>query len=67
MTLKRMSGMLCLTVSDNGKGVDPRRADFGAGGRLVEIFAQQLSGALSRESGDRGTIVRLTLPSNEAS
>jgi len=66
VTLKRMSGMLCLTVSDNGKGVDPRRADSGVGGRLVEIFAQQLSGALSRESGDTGTIVRLTLPSNEA-
>jgi len=31
-------------VSDDGKGVDPRRADSGLGGRLVETFARQLGG-----------------------
>jgi len=39
----------------------------GLGGRLVEGFAHQLGGQLERESGDKGTIVRLTLPSREAS
>jgi len=44
-----------------------RRADSGLGGRLVEGFAQQLGGQLKRESGDKATIVCLTLPSREAS
>jgi two-component sensor histidine kinase len=34
---------------------------------LVEIFARQLGGQVERESGRKGTIVRLTLPSREAS
>jgi PAS domain S-box-containing protein len=67
VTLKRAPGELRLTVSDDGKGVDPRRADSGLGGRLVEGFAQQLGGQLERESGNKGTIVCLTLPSGEAS
>jgi PAS domain S-box-containing protein len=67
VTLKRAPGELRLTVSDDGKGVDPRRADSGRGGRLVEGFAQQLGGQLKRESGNKGTIVCLTLPSGEAS
>jgi PAS domain S-box-containing protein len=67
VTLKRIPGELRLTVSDNGKGVDPRRADSGVGGRLVEIFARQLGGQVERESGNNGTIVCLTLPSREAS
>jgi two-component sensor histidine kinase len=67
VTLKRAPGELRLTVSDDGKGVDPRRADSGLGGRLVEGFAQQLGGQLKRESGNKGTIVCLTLPSGEAS
>jgi two-component sensor histidine kinase len=67
VTLKRVPGELRLMVADNGQGVDPPRADSGLGGRLVEGFAQQLGGQLERESGDRGTIVRLTLPSREAS
>jgi chemotaxis protein methyltransferase CheR len=67
VTLKRAPGELRLTVSDDGKGVDPRRADSGLGGRLVEGFAQQLGGQLKRESGNKGTIVCLTLPSGEPS
>jgi chemotaxis protein methyltransferase CheR len=67
VTLKRAPGELRLTVSDDGKGVDPRRADSGLGGRLVEGFAQQLGGQLKRESGNKGTIVCLTLPSGKAS
>jgi chemotaxis protein methyltransferase CheR len=67
VTLKRAPGELRLTVADNGQGDDPRRADSGLGGRLVEGFAQQLGGQLKRESGNKGTIVCLTLPSREVS
>jgi PAS domain S-box-containing protein len=67
VTLKRLPGELRLTVSDDGKGIDPRRTDSGLGGRLVEGFAQQLGAQVKRESGNKGTIVRLTLPSREAS
>jgi two-component system, sensor histidine kinase PdtaS len=67
VTLKRIPGELRLTVSDDGKGVDPRRTDSGVGGRLVETFARQLGGQVERESGNKGTIVCLTLPSREAS
>ena len=67
VTLKRASGELRLTVADNGQGLDSGRAESGLGGRLVEGFAQQLGGQLERESGNKGTIVCLTLPLPEAS
>jgi signal transduction histidine kinase len=65
VTLKRMPGELRLTVADDGQGADPRRADSGLGGRLVDTFAQQLGGQVARESGNTGTTVCLTLPSHE--
>jgi chemotaxis protein methyltransferase CheR len=65
VTLKRVPGELRLTVADNGGGFDPRRADSGLGGRLVEGFAHQLGGRVERESGSQGTTVRLILPSPE--
>ena len=65
VVLKRVPGELRLTVADDGKGVDPRRADSGLGGRLVEGFAQQLGGQVERESGSQGTTVRLIFPSRE--
>jgi two-component sensor histidine kinase len=67
VTLKRAPGELRLTVADDGHGVDPRRADSGVGGRLVEGFAQQLGGQVERESDSRGTTVRLILPLRESS
>ena len=67
VTLKRIPGELRLTVADDGQGADPRRADSGLGGRLVDTFAQQLGGQVARESGNTGTIVCLTMPSGEAS
>jgi len=67
VTLKRIPGELRLMVSDDGKGVDPRRVDSGLGGRLVDTFARQLGGQIARESGKKGTIVCLTLPWREAS
>ena len=65
VVLKREPGVLRLTVADDGKGVDPRRADSGLGGRLVEGFAQQLGGQVERESGSQGTTVCLIMPSRE--
>jgi PAS domain S-box-containing protein len=67
VTLKRIPGELRLTVADDGQGADPRRADSGLGGRLVDTFARHLGGKIERESGNKGTIVGLTLPSREAS
>src|SRR6202140_312296 len=66
VTLKRIPGELRLTVSDDGKGVDRRRADSGLGGRLVDTFARQLGGWVERASSNKGTIVSLTLPSHDA-
>jgi PAS domain S-box-containing protein len=65
VTLKRVPGALRLTVADDGQGLDPRRADSGLGGRLVDGFAQQLGGQVERKSDSRGTIVQLILPSRE--
>lgn len=67
VTLKRLPGELRLTVADDGRGLDSRRADSGLGGRLVDGFAQQLGGQIERESHSQGTIVRLVLPSREGS
>ena len=65
VVLKREPGELRLTVADDSKRVDPRRADSGLRGRLVEGFAQQLDGRVERESGSQGTTVRLILPTCE--
>jgi two-component sensor histidine kinase len=62
VALKRSPGELRLTIADDGKGVDPRRTDSGAGGRLVEAFARQLGGRIERKSGSKGTTVGLKLP-----
>ena len=67
VTLKRVPGELRLTVADDGQGLDPRRADSGLGGRLVDGFAQQLGGQVERKSDSRGTTVHLILPSRESS
>jgi two-component sensor histidine kinase len=64
VTLKRVPGELRLTVADDGQGLlDPKRADSGLGGRLVDSFAQQLGGQVERKSDSRGTTVQLILPS----
>ncbi len=68
VTLKRVPGELRLTVADDGQGLlDPKRADSGLGGRLVDGFAQQLGGHVERKSGSQGTTVQLILPSREGS
>jgi chemotaxis protein methyltransferase CheR len=65
VTLKRAPGELRLTVADDGQGLDPRRADSGLGGRLVDGFARQLGGQVERKSDSQGTTVHLILPSRE--
>jgi two-component sensor histidine kinase len=65
VTLKRLPGELRLTVADDGRGLDPRRADSGLGSRLVDGFAQQLGGQVERRSDSRGTAVHLILPMRE--
>ena len=65
VTLKRVPGELRLMVADDGRGLDPLRADTGLGGRLVDGFAQQLGGWVERKSDSRGTAVHLILPSHE--
>ncbi|MFZ3325323.1 MAG: histidine kinase dimerization/phosphoacceptor domain -containing protein [Methylocella sp.] len=67
VTLKRLPGELRLTVADDGQGLDPRRADSGVGGRLVDAFAEKLGGQVERKSDSRGTSVHLILPSREGS
>jgi PAS domain S-box-containing protein len=67
VTLKRGPGELRLTVADNGQGLDPRRADSGLGGRLVDGFAHQLGGQVEWNSDSSGTIVEVILPSPESS
>ncbi|MFZ0496541.1 MAG: histidine kinase dimerization/phosphoacceptor domain -containing protein [Methylocella sp.] len=67
VTLKRLPGELRLTVADDGQGLDPRRADSGIGGRLVNAFAEKLGGRVERKSDSRGTAVHLILPSREGS
>ncbi|HEY4848858.1 MAG TPA: histidine kinase dimerization/phosphoacceptor domain -containing protein [Methylocella sp.] len=67
VTLKRLPGELRLTVADDGQGLDPRRADSGVGGRLVDAFAEKLGGQVERKSDGQGTTVHLILPSREGS
>jgi PAS domain S-box-containing protein len=67
VTLKRLPGELRLTVADDGQGLDPRRADSGVGGRLVDAFAEKLGGQVERKSDSQGTTVQLILPSREGS
>jgi PAS domain S-box-containing protein len=67
VTLKRRPEQLRLTVADDGQGLNPKRADSGLGGRLVDGFAQQLGGQVERRSGSQGTTVHLILPLREGS
>ncbi len=67
VTLKRLPGELRLTVADDGQGLDPRRANSGVGGRLVDAFAEKLGGQVERKSDSQGTTVHLILPSREGS
>lgn len=64
--LKQLPGQLCVTVADDGTGIDLKRTDSGVGGRLVDALTLQLGGLVERESGDNGTTVSLILPRHDA-
>jgi two-component sensor histidine kinase len=51
-----------LTVSDNGRGYDPREAKEGYGTKVMKIFASQLSGEIEVTTGSHGTSVSLAFP-----
>jgi two-component sensor histidine kinase len=50
-----------LTVSDNGRGVDPAKPT-GTGSRLIESLAAQIGGTIHRESSDKGTKLSVQFP-----
>lgn len=60
--LERLAdGQARLTIADNGIGIDPARAvenqevATGLGQKLVQMFARQIGGELSVETGESGT------------
>jgi two-component sensor histidine kinase len=50
-----------LSVSDNGKGVDPARP-AGSGTRLIRSLAAQIGGQVEQDSSDQGTTTTLQFP-----
>jgi two-component sensor histidine kinase len=54
-------GEACLTVSDNGRGIQ-KSNEHGSGLRLITSLARQIGGAITQESGSSGTTTALTFP-----
>lgn len=50
-----------LSVSDNGKGIDPSRP-VGSGTRLIRSLAAQIGGQVEQNSSERGTTTTLQFP-----
>ena len=50
-----------LSISDNGKGMDPSRP-AGAGTRLIRSLAGQIGGQVDQESSSAGTTTTLQFP-----
>ena len=53
VTLKRISGRLCLSVADDGIGASFQRHESGLGSLLIEGFAEQLDARLERRAAKR--------------
>jgi signal transduction histidine kinase len=68
LTLRRVNGLLRLSVEDNGAGFDPaRRSASGQGLRNMGERVRRLGGALSIESASgRGTRITVEVPPEEA-
>ena len=63
VSLAAEEGMLRLSISDDGDGIDTdARVDSGLGQRLTRAFATQLNGQLITESDETGTHHRLVFP-----
>ncbi len=57
---------VALTVTDDGRGFDPRAVDEGSFGlRLMRSRVERLDGTLSVASGPSGTTVTVTLPTSD--
>ena len=57
------TGVMNLTVKDDGPGIDPQaRVDSGLGQKLTDAFAMQLNGELVTTSGSSGTAHTLSIP-----
>ncbi|MEJ6396092.1 histidine kinase dimerization/phosphoacceptor domain -containing protein [Gymnodinialimonas sp. 2305UL16-5] len=55
----------CLTISDNGGGINPEaRVDSGLGQKLTAAFTTQLEGRMTTESDENGTQHKLVFPVN---
>lgn len=61
-------GLLRLEVADDGIGIAgaPAGVESGIGGPLVEAFAEQIGGSISRSSGAGGTRVTVVFPAGPA-
>ncbi len=62
VSLAKEDGLLALAVEDDGIGMRDVKSSGGMGRTIVEALAAQLGGALSVETGDRGTRVALRFP-----
>jgi two-component sensor histidine kinase len=59
--VKAEAGEACISVEDNGRGMGPPR-EGGLGLRLVDAFAQRISGRVERTPGDKGTRTEVKFP-----
>jgi two-component system, sensor histidine kinase PdtaS len=50
-----------LSISDNGKGIDPSQPT-GSGTRLIKSLAAQIGGQVEQESSKQGTTTTLQFP-----
>jgi two-component system, sensor histidine kinase PdtaS len=50
-----------LSISDNGKGIDPSQR-AGSGSRLIKSLAAQIGGQVEQESSKQGTTTTLQFP-----
>lgn len=67
VTLKAGDGTIALTISDNGSGISPGRAEKSSsfGLRLVQMFVKDLKGTMSMSSSRSGTSFEFTIPNNQ--
>lgn len=63
VSLENRDALLCLTVADNGNGMDGASTPkSGAGRNLVQAFATQIDGHVSTSSSEEGTVVTVIFP-----
>ena len=58
--LDKYGAQLCLSVQDNGVGMQDAVQGTGVGLKLVHALAQQLGASFEIESGTRGTLILIT-------